>query len=180
MRRSESSRYIIVIEFEIITSEKYILTVLILTKPNQQPHLTIISPQARCCSVTLSGMRRTEPNPRKRVVRWGEVRWYDGGEGRRGEERVARSIYVWLVSVGQCLAGPHWSPLVPGIQTLKLLSSVLPWDIYTLHTLLSYLPSPASPASVPSISTNAQLCLTQTNYQPVSVDWGPLLCILIT
>ena len=115
MRRSESSRYIIVIEFEIITSEKYILTVLILTKPNQQPHLTIISPQARCCSVTLSGMRRTEPNPRKRVVRWGEVRWGDMMEERGGEGRsVSPGVFMsgWSVSVSawQVPTGPHWSP----------------------------------------------------------------------
>ena len=103
MRRSESSRYIIVIEFEIITSEKYILTVLILTKPNQQPHLTIISPQARCCSVTLSGMRRTEPNPRKRVVRWGDMM----------EERGGACRQEYLCLAGQCRSVPGRSPLVP-------------------------------------------------------------------
>ena len=137
--------------FEIITWEKYILTVLILTKPNQPPHLTIISPQACCSSVTLS----------ERLVRWW---WCDGGEGRRGEERVARSIYVWLVS-----SGPQWSP---GYKHSNCWAPSCP-EISTPRLAYFALLSPVFPPS----QQNPHPQRKQTNSGPTS---PPLLCILET
>ena len=140
--------------FEIITWEKYILTVLILTKPNQPPHLTIISPQACCSSVTLS----------ERLVRWW---WCDGGEGRRGEERVARSIYVCLVSAGQCVLVPS------GPQDTNTQIAGLCPALRYLHLAYFALLSPVFPPS----QQNPHPQRKQTNSGPTS---PPLLCILET